>query len=540
MDIVLLQTGTVPAVEVGFSAGADATGDVGAAPGPASFPNLASAFVAAGLRRAGHPVLVSKDGVVSYASLLQAANRVCRYLVGRPDYRPGALVTLQLSNSLEYLAAFYGTLLADCVVVPLPVALEASRRQAIHQQCQPSVLISRAADFDPAGHDGEPVSVNLFDDAAVDASVVSQPHRAAGDLAMLLYTSGSTGAPKGVMLTHRNLLANAGSILQVLPVNPDDRTLVVLPFCHALGNSILQTHILSGATLLVKGALTFPSSIVEALRELGATSFSAVPEVYGMLLKYGRLGERPLPDLRYMAVAGGAMKPDLAADVARRIAPASFYIMYGQSEATSRLSILAPDDLGRRIGSIGTAIPGVKLAIMDDENRELPVGAVGMLCARGDNVMAGYWDDPAATADVLDADGWLRTGDLARRDADGYFYIQGRANLLIKVQGQRVHPAEIESVVEAGFPQVRAVAIPVSRNDEARFMLFLASQDNRPVDVPAIRAACQKELPSFKQPVNFEVLDRLPLTPSYKVDRAALSRLVGPKPDAAATLRPTG
>lgn len=539
MDIVLLQSGAIPAVEGVSSVGADATGDAGAMPGPDSFPNLAAAFVAAALRRAGHPALVSKDGAVSYALLLQAANRVCRYLVGRPDYRPGALVTLQLSNSLEYLAAFYGTLLADCVVVPLPVALEASRRRAIYEQCQPAVLISRAADFDAASHDGEPVSVSLFDDAAVDAAA-SRPHRAGDDLAMLLYTSGSTGAPKGVMLSHRNLLANSGSILQVLPVNPDDRTLVVLPFCHALGNSILQTHILSGATLLVKGALTFPSSIVEALRELRATSFSAVPEVYGMLLKYGRLGERPLPDLRYMAVAGGAMRPDLADDVARRIAPAQFYIMYGQSEATSRLSILAPADLGRRSGSIGTAIPGVELAILDDENRELPVGAVGMLCARGDNVMSGYWGDPVATADVLGSDGWLRTGDLARRDVDGYFHIQGRANLLVKVQGQRVHPAEIESAVEAGFPQVRAVAIPVSRNGELRFMLFLASQDNSPVDLPAIRSACQKELPSFKQPVNFEVLDQLPLTPSYKVDRAALNRLAGSKPDVAATLRPTG
>ncbi|MBI1201037.1 MAG: AMP-binding protein [Rhodopseudomonas sp.] len=491
------------------------------------------------MRRAGHSALVTKDATISYGLLLQAANRVCRYLIDRPGYRPGALVTLQLSNSLEYLAAFYGTLLADCVVVPLPVTLEASRRLAIYQQCRPDVLISRPSDFDPTGYDGEPASVSLFGGEAADASM-PHPRRAAGDLAMLLYTSGSTGAPKGVMLSHRNLLANAGSILQVLPVNSDDRTLVVLPFCHALGNSILQTHILSGATLLVKGALTFPSSIVEALRELRATSFSAVPEVYGMLLKYGRLGESSLPALRYMAVAGGALRPDLAADVARRIAPASFYVMYGQSEATSRLAILAPDDLGRRSGSIGKAIPGVELCIMDDDNRELPVGAVGMLCARGDNVMAGYWDDPAATADVLDADGWLRTGDLARRDADGYFYIQGRANLLIKVQGQRMHPAEIESVVEAGFPHVRAVAVPVSRNDEVRFMLFLASQDNSPVDVPAIRAACQKELPSFKQPVNFEVLDRLPLTPSYKVDRAALGRLAGPKPDATATLRPTG
>src|SRR5208283_4989687 len=162
------------------------------------------------------------------------------------------------------------------------------------------------------------------------------PRRQGQDLAMLLFTSGSTGAPKGVMLSHRNLLANADSILHELPICAEDRALVVLPFCHACGNSILQTHILSGATLLLYGALTIPVSIVEALRELGATSFSAVPEVYGMLLKYGRLGEQPLRQLRYMAVAGGELRYDLSAEVASRIAPAPFHVMYGQSEATAR------------------------------------------------------------------------------------------------------------------------------------------------------------------------------------------------------------
>ncbi len=168
------------------------------------------------------------------------------------------------------------------------------------------------------------------------------------------------------MLSHQNLLANADSILHELPISPDDRALVVLPFCHAFGNSILQTHVLAGATLLLDRGLTFPSSIVEALRELEATSFSAVPEVYGMLLKYGRLGERPLPALRYMTVAGGELRHDLAAEIARRIEPASFHVMYGQSEATARLASLSPQQLHIRHGSIGKPISGVELAVMDE------------------------------------------------------------------------------------------------------------------------------------------------------------------------------
>jgi long-chain acyl-CoA synthetase len=197
-------------------------------------------------------------------------------------------------------------------------------------------------------------------------------------------------------------------------------------------------------------------------------------------------------------------------------------VMYGQSEASPRLASLPPDQLALRRGSIGKAIPGVTLAIKDEDGRDLPPGESGMLCARGDNIMLGYWRDETTTAEVLTEDGWLRTGDMAHSDTDGYFYIDGRANLLVKVQGHRVHPAEIEGVVEALFPQAKAVALPMMRGDETRFALFLASQDDRAIDIADVRAACMRDLPSHKVPVHFEILERLPLNSAYKVDRAAL------------------
>jgi acyl-CoA synthetase (AMP-forming)/AMP-acid ligase II len=328
------------------------------------------------------------------------------------------------------------------------------------------------------------------------------------------------------MLSHRNLLANVDSILHDLPIRSDDRALVILPFCHAFGNSILQTHILAGASLLLERTLAFPASIVETLSRLGATTFSATPEVYGMLLKYGRLGELPLRELRYMAVAGGELRDTFAAEIADRIGPGSLHLMYGQSEATARLASLTYQEFHVRRGSIGRPVRGVELAIMDEAGRELPPGAVGMLCARGENVMLGYFQDPAATADVLSSDRWLRTGDRAYRDEAGYFYLRGRANLLVKVQGHRVHPVEIEGVVEAGFPHACAIAVPMAQGDETRFALFLASHTDQPIDVADIRATCLRELPSYKVPMHFEVLDRLPLTSAYKVDRAALSHRV--------------
>jgi acyl-CoA synthetase (AMP-forming)/AMP-acid ligase II len=522
MDILLLQVGTQMEAPTGTT-GRNASDYRAASPSTAA--NLGTAFFNVARARADHPAVASKTDVFSYDWVLRAANCVRGYLCARASHAPGARVALQLSNSPEYLAAFYGTLLADCVVVPLPISLEEHRGRQILELCQPELLISRLSDLSSQESHSATRTLPLPGNSNEKLSF-SPPGRQDRDLAMLLFTSGSMGMPKGVMLSHRNLLANADSILRELPICADDRALAVLPFCHAFGNSILQTHILSGATLLIDRALTFPSSIVEALRGLEATSFSAVPEVYGMLLKYGHLGERPLPALRYMTVAGGELRYDLAAEIESRIRPASFHVMYGQSEATARLASLPHQQLHTRRGSIGRSISGVDLAVMDEANRELPTDTVGMLCARGENVMLGYWQDKAATADVLSGDGWLRTGDLAHRDEDGFFYLHGRANLLVKVQGHRVHPAEIEGLVEADFPQTCAVAIPMARGDETRFVLFLAPRDHRSIDVMKIRAVCQRELPAYKQPLHYEVLDRFPLTSGYKIDRAALALLV--------------
>lgn len=479
--------------------------------------NLGLAFFDVASARSDHPAIMTEKGTFTYGWLLRAAESVRRYLCSRPGHAPGARVALKLANSPEYVAAYYGTLLADGVVVPLPVALEPMRLKQIEDACRPDILIvSKNAGGETAA------TVDMIAESSTDIPRPT-PKRGRDDLAMLLFTSGSTGLPKGVMLGHGNLLSNTRSILHDLPITADERALVLLPFCHAFGNSILQTHMLAGATMVFAGALMFPATIPQAIAKFNATSFSGVPEVYGMLMKYGRLGEQATPSLRYMSVAGGGLRHDVSVQIAELIAPAAFYVMYGQSEATARLAVLPPDQLKVREGSIGRALSGVELAVLDDSNHALPQGEAGMLCARGPNVMLGYWQDEAATAEAL-SDGWLRTGDLARVDSDGYFYIEGRANLLVKVQGYRVHPAEIESMVEAAFPGVRAVAVPMQHAGETRFALFVSPQNGAVVDLAALRATCQRELPSYKIPVHVEILDELPLTSGYKVDRAALSQ----------------
>jgi long-chain acyl-CoA synthetase len=512
MDTILLAFKAPPA-----GAGASQS-DTFTAPDPAQAVNLAAAFAAVAGTRAAHAALATKTAAWSYGAILSAAQRVNRFLRARQDYSPGMRVALQLSNSADYVAAFYGTLLADAVAVPLPAPLETLRLRQILDSCMPAVLLTRPTDA------GEAVAGETLDLGGESSGDARLPARGGNDLAMLLFTSGSTGAPKGVMLSHRNLLANAASILHRLPIVAGDRALVVIPFCHAFGNSILQTHILSGATLILGASALFPAALVETLRETETTSFSAVPDVFTILLRYGKLGDKPLPQLRYMSAAGGELRYEQAARVAAAIAPAPFFLMYGQAEATARLAVLPPEALHTYRGSIGKPIYGVALAVHDEAGRDLPAGETGMLCARGDNVMLGYWQDADTTAATL-RDDWLRTGDLAHRDADGFFYLHGRASLLTKVQGHRVHPAEIEAVVEVAFPQTSAVAVAVPRGDDMRFVLFLAPRDTRPPDIAAVRATCQRELPPYKQPVDYRLLDRFPLNAALKTDRAALARL---------------
>ncbi len=490
------------------------------------FPSgdLAAEFWRACSQFADRPAIVSGDEQFPYHWLQQAAALVCEDLRQRCRLRAGSPVAVMLQNSPEYAAAFFGVLLAGGVVVPLPPNLEGPRWEQIHQSSRFAAVISREGDL-PTWTDSatsEHRIVSLTTEGSEACPRVASGGRRDDDLAMILYTSGSTGLPKGVMLSHRNLIANTRSILQYLPVCHGDRTLAVLPFCHAFGNSILQTHVLTGGTLVLGGSLTFPISIVQALQQQRVASFSAVPEVYGMLLRFARLGEQPLPDLRYMTVAGGALKPELAWEVAQQIAPARFYVMYGQSEGTARLSYLPPEEMRSRWGSIGRGIPGVELKVADEAGRRVPPGCRGRLFARGENIMLGYWRDSTATDAVL-KDGWLDTGDLATEDADGFFYLHGRSNLLIKIQGHRVHPREVEDVITDRFPGSQAVVLPYQPLGETRLALFVAPPSGCGIDADLVRQFCLEHLPRYKVPTHIEVLERFPLNPALKIDRDALA-----------------
>lgn len=509
------------------------------------------ASVAAG--RGAAPAIVTNAACWTYADLVMAARAVAKTLEAQQAFGPGERVILLLPNSAEYVAGFYGVLLAGGVVVPVPPKTEAGVLRGIIDSTEAVAVIANsqvvAARADLHGLKAEKIDLAPNTDVVKCVAELarvrnrgyelnsgefryvqeSMPHSHPGgdDLAAIFFTGGSTGSPKGVMLNHRNLISNAQSIQHYLKITSAERPLCVLPFHHAFGNSVWQSHILAGATIVLEGQTTFPETIIAALARHECTSLSGVPDLHRILLERSSLGTTRLPKLRYMAVAGGALKHEQALEVARRIAPAEFFVMYGQTEATARLAFLPPAYLDKLpAGSIGRAVPDVILEIVDERDQPVARGTVGELRARGPNIMLGYWRNPPATAERIRS-GWLYTGDLAVQDGDGWIALKGRKSSFVKIAGFRVDPGDLEEFAVRRLAASQAVAVAYeSKEVGTRLALYLRQTAGAPSLAPSeMTARCRNELPRHFVPDLIQLVDEFPLNHALKIDRPLLSQL---------------
>jgi len=370
----------------------------------------------------------------------------------------------------------------------------------------------------------------LLEDGRVDPGVPQAPPPPARELspdwpALVLYTSGSTGRPHGVVQTFGNVDANTRSIVEYLDLTAADRALVTLPFYYCYGRSVLQTHLFAGGSLFIDNRMAFPRTVMESLAAEGCTGFAGVPLTFEVLRRQVDVSTIDTERLRYLTQAGGAMAPDTIAWVRAAFQPASLYVMYGQTEATARLSYLPPARARDKAGSIGIAIPGVELRVVDENGRELRPGQVGELVARGQNVTPGYLDEPSETARILH-DGWLWTGDLAERDADGFFFHRGRAKEILKIGGHRVSPIEIEQVI-AGHPDVAeagVVGVKDALMGEVPKALVVPRPGATPLAADLLRF-CRERLPAYEVPVAFVLVEALPRNESGKLLRTELAEL---------------
>lgn len=346
--------------------------------------------------------------------------------------------------------------------------------------------------------------------------------RSLDDLSLLLFTSASTGEPRGVMLSHRNVAANTTSIVQYLGLGSSDRVLSILPLSDRYGRSLLQTHLWVGASIFFDHRFMYPRKVLQALAEERCTGFAGVPQTFEILRRKCDPLSVALPHLRYVTQAGGAMATEVRKWVHGTFAPAQFYVMYGQTEATSRLAYLPPERFVDKPDAIGVAIPGVELRVVDDQGREVCADGVGNLIARGDNVCQGYFGAPEETDKIL-KNGWLWTGDLARRDADGYFFVVGRTRTMLKVSGHRFSPEEVEERLgqHPAVTEACVVGVPDPVTGEAASAFVVLGMA---VDPAALRRFCAEALPSYKVPKNVVAIDALPRSAAGKVRRAELEK----------------
>ena len=405
------------------------------------------------LLRPGKVAVIQGKRRVSYKDLLGKAEAFAGVLRDAGLAR-GERVAILLENTPEYVVACFGALIAGGVAVPLGQQITGRRLATILNDCRPAVLVAPRLLIESFAEIPEVRNVNLVIPAErmCEGNAPSGNPSCAGlsesDMALLLYTSGTTGEPKGVMLTHRNLTANAESIVEYLGLSDSDKVMAVLPFHYSYGNSLLTTHLMVGGTLVLENRFVFPNLVLDRIREEQVTGFAGVPSTFAILLNRSNLRKSAFPSLRYVTQAGGAMSPKLAQDLREALPGTDVYIMYGQTEAVARLTYLDPSELIRKAGSIGKAIPGVRITLRKEDGAFASPSEVGEIVAEGENVMAGYWNNSVDTKAAL-KDGCLHTGDLAKADEEGFLYIVGRRSEMIKTGGrERIHEGRVEALLE--------------------------------------------------------------------------------------------
>lgn len=466
---------------------------------------------------------------VTYAQFWDEARAFAAALRAR-GIAPGDRVAILLPNGVESASAVYGAWLAGAIAVPLNVQAKSREFIAWLRHCEARHVVHEASHADARealdalgdGVTAWSIGPGLPLVAADGPREVVAHAVEPGATAIILYTSGTTGAPKGVELTHANLFANAEAVLAYLQLGPQDSVLSVLAFYYAYGASVLHTHLMAGARLVLAQNLLFPHLLMETVAHERITGFSGVPSTFALLLERVRLQDHDLSSLRYLTQAGGAMAPVLTERLRAAIPHARLFVMYGQTEATSRLTWLPPERLDEKLGSVGIPVQGVELRVLREDGSEAAAGETGDVHVRGANVMRGYWRDPAATAQVLQ-DGWLRTGDMGHQDADGFLWLAGRRSDMIKTGAHRVHPLDVEEAL-LEMPGILEAAVVGIDDDVLGQVIraYVVAPALPPDGAQRVKAHCRDRLAVYKIPRDIVFVPALPRTASGKVRRAAL------------------
>jgi long-chain acyl-CoA synthetase len=480
---------------------------------------------------ADRPALVSGGQVTAYGELRDRVAAMRGGLAAR-GVEPGDRVAIVAANSWQFVAAYLAVLGVGAVAVPLnPASPPPELRREL------TAVGARLVVTGPAGR--VPVADAETDEAAVDADeLLAAPgpaaaggadgaappivDRAPSDPAVLLFTSGTAGAPRAAVLTHGNLLANLEQVLSVpgRPEGPDDVALGVLPLFHVFGlNALLGTMLHVGATVVLVERFD-AAEVLDVIARRGVTIVSGVPAMWLALASHPGVVAADVAGVRVAMSGAAPLDPDVRRLVADRLG-LELHEGYGLTEASP--VVATGMGAGAPAGSIGRPLPGVQVRLVDARGEDVLVGDPGEIWVRGPSVFGGYWEDPEGTAAALTPDGWLRTGDVAVVDDDGFLYLVDRAKDVVIVSGFNVFPAEVEDVLDAhpAVAEAAVVGVPDPRTGEAvRAFVVLAPGATAGED--ELAAFCAERLARYKCPTGVTFVDEIPHGQAGKLLRRAL------------------
>lgn len=477
----------------------------------------------------------------SYGALAAQADRVARHVLGLGALK-GDRVLLIGDNSLFWAACYLGIMQAGLVAVPIAANSQPRDLDYVLETTDARIICAQSSvvrahgprfggkhlltdgDTPPLPH---AASQQAFSDPATAATTSLvyasvEPH----DLAALVFTSGSTGQPRGVMVSHANIIANTDSIIAYLELTERDRIMAVLPFHYCYGASLLHTHLRVGGEVVADNRFMYPETVLQRMIDTKCTGFAGVPSHFQILLRNSSLRKKQFPDLRYVQQAGGYLAPAFIRELKDALPDTKIFIMYGQTEATARLSYLPPEDLERKLGSIGKGMPGVTLRVLNEGGRPVRPGEVGEIVGEGANIALGYWKAPQESQAIF-RNGALYTGDLARVDEDGFIYIVDRAKDFLKCRGEKVSCRQIEEVLLECDELVEAaiIGIPDDVLGEAVKAFVVPRVKNTTGLEERVASFCKNRLAPHHLPKQIVVLPALPKSSAGKVMKTALKTL---------------
>lgn len=500
-----------------------------------------------------HPDLAAlsyRDSLLTYGALAAEVSQVAQSIMNL-DLLRSERVGVYLPKQIENVTAMFGASAAGCTFVPVNPSLKPRQVAYILANCNVRLLVTsndRLGGLQSALRDCPDLRHIVVTDNVVanidipDVRVLTWADFMAGgqgghaklhrvidmDMTAILYTSGSTGMPKGVTLSHRNMVAGARSVAQYLENSSDDRILSVLPLSFDAGLSQLTTGFSAGAEVVLMNYL-LPRDVIRQAASRRITGMTCVPPLWIQLADLEWPAEA-VENMRYIATTGGRM-PRPVVDTLRKALPKTkVYLMYGLTEAF-RSTYLPPEEIDRRPDSIGKAIPNAEIMVVREDGEPCIPGEIGELVHRGALVSLGYWNDPERTAErfkpapgqpsgipITEMAVW--SGDKVRMDEDGFLYFVGRNDEMIKTSGFRVSPTELEEVIYASglAGEVVAMGVPDDRLGQSIFIIATA-REKVAFDPEAIKAYCRKELPSYMVPHEVVEWPSLPRNPNGKLDR---------------------